>query len=134
MLNTIKICFSLYSNNLKSVTKDNTEYDVDNMTIDEIESAIDILHMKYILTSLYSISATSIQIMAHTHMKNMIEKYNNNTCRFLGNNMTDIESVQFTNEMNEPVVNECEQVSVPLPVPEQTQGVHQNVTKKGWIF
>lgn len=121
MLTTIKICFSLYSDNLKIIVKDNTMFDVETMTIDEIDAAVDILHMKYILTSLYSVSLTSIQYMAYAHMKTIIEKYNNNTCRFLGNDMANIESTQFTSEVDEHTINECE--------PAQ-----EVVLKKGWIF
>ncbi len=139
METTIKICFTLYSDYLKPLIKSDTVYNIDNMTIDEIDSEVDIIHMKFILTSKYSISPTSIPSISYLHMKSIIEKYNN-TYRFVVNNevnLVNIESTQCTNEtdecpQNENVMKECIQnddEQKPIQTQEQI-----SVTKKGWIF
>lgn len=75
MLSTIKICFALYYENLKSIIKSDTIYDVENMDIKDIEAQVDIIHMKYITISLFSVSRTSVQFEAYIHMTNLIQKY-----------------------------------------------------------
>lgn len=76
MISTIKICFALYYDNIKNVIKSEfNEYDLDNMTINMIESEIEIIHMKYILSSVFSVSPTSVQFMAYNHLMSLIKKY-----------------------------------------------------------
>lgn len=75
MLSTIKICFGLYYDNFKNIIRSDVIYDVDNMSVEEIEAQVDIIYMKYITMSSFSISKTSIQSVAYTHMKNVIYNY-----------------------------------------------------------
>ena len=75
MLQTIKSCFTMYYDNVKNIIKCNKVYDVETMTVTDIENEIDIIHMKYILGSTFSISPTSIQCMSYTHLKNIIDQY-----------------------------------------------------------
>ncbi len=134
---TIKICFTLYSEYIKPLIKSNIVYNVDNMSIEEIDSEVDIIHMKYILTSIYSISPTSIPTISYLHMKSMIEKYNN-TYRFSVNNdviLTNIESTQFTNETSECPQNELVQTEfIPNDCEQKLTQDAPSATKKGWIF
>lgn len=73
MESTIKSCFEIYQNNLKSIH--NTTYTPETMTIEEIENTIDLIHMKYIMASTYSISKSCIQCVAYNHLKSLIEQY-----------------------------------------------------------
>ena len=75
MLSTIKTCFGLYYDNFKNIIKSDIVYDVDNMSVEEIDAQVDIIYMKYITMSSFSISLTSIQVVAYTHMKNVISSY-----------------------------------------------------------
>jgi hypothetical protein len=122
MLSTIKICFSLYSENLKNIIKSDKVYDLESMDIQEIESEINIIHMKYILTSIYSISTTSTQYNAYIHMINMIEKYYKIHGYPAENNIItlDDDSQKILQENNK--------------IPEDLTNDTQPIPKKGWFF
>lgn len=75
MENTIKECFKVYYNNLKNVIKSDTIYEIDNMSIMDIDNEIDMIHMKYIMTSTYSVSKSCIQCVGYNHLKSVIEQY-----------------------------------------------------------
>jgi hypothetical protein len=76
MENEIKMCFSLFVNHMKANIKDLRSYDVGAMTINQIRAEIDVIYMKYILISSYSVSDSSIGVVAYTHLKKMIDGNN----------------------------------------------------------
>lgn len=75
MLSAIKICFSLYFDSIKNIIKSDMVYDVEKMSIEDIENEVNVIHMKYILSCAYSVSHNSIQYASFEHLKNMIKKY-----------------------------------------------------------
>lgn len=119
MISTIKICFTLYYENLKKVIKSDTIYDIESMSIRDIETEIDIIHMKYILSSPFSVSHNSVQYAAYLHIDTLIQKFNKSG-----------EPDYCKN--NETVINEC--INIDIPVQEENVLVEQNVVKqKGWF-
>jgi len=73
----IKICFGMYYNYINSIIKLTVECipdNVDGMSVDEIRSYANILHMKYILSSSYSVSESSIAIISYKHLTGLIDK------------------------------------------------------------
>jgi hypothetical protein len=75
MLSAIKICFSLYFDSIKNIIKSDMVYDVEKMSIEDIENEVNVIHMKYILSCAYSVSHNSIQYASFEHLENMIKKY-----------------------------------------------------------
>lgn len=74
----IRICFKLYLNYIKQYVKHLQEYDVNEMSVSDIDSQLDVIHMQCIIASGYSISKTSPCIIAFNHLKKMIA--DNNSC------------------------------------------------------
>lgn len=89
MENEIKTCFSLYLNLIKGSLKNIREYDISDMTISNIRSQLDVIHMQYIVTSSsYSISESSPSMIAYKHLRNMIDTNDiNNKCQKLESDM-----------------------------------------------
>ena len=80
MESEIKTCFCLYLNHIKSNIKNVQDYDVSKMTITQIRSQLNIIHMQYILTSSsYSVSEASPCVVAYKHLKKMIDVDDNNS-------------------------------------------------------
>jgi len=75
----IKLCFNLFVNHMKCNIKELRTYDVPTMTINQIRAEIDVIYMKYILCSSYSVSDSSIGVVAYNHLKKMIDGSNKNT-------------------------------------------------------
>lgn len=74
MENSIKYCFKLFVQYMKtSSVKDLKTYDTGNMTIEQIRAEIDVIYMKYILASTYTISETAVGTVAYKHLKEMID-------------------------------------------------------------
>lgn len=73
----IKICFNLFAQYMKATIKDLRNYDTSNMSIEQIRGEIDIIYMKYILASTYSLSDTAVGSVAYKHLKDMIDKNEN---------------------------------------------------------
>lgn len=69
----IKLCFNLFVNHMKSNVKDLRTYDASTMTVNQIRGEIDVIYMKYILCSSYSVSDSSIGVVAYNHLKKMID-------------------------------------------------------------
>lgn len=72
----IRTCFGLYNNYIKTIVKPIDEYtsaEIDDMSIDDIRTFANVLHMKYILSS-YSISETSTAMIAYKHLTSLIDK------------------------------------------------------------
>ena len=124
MLSTIKICFSLYYENLKTIIKSDNVYDLETMNIEDIESEVNIIHMKYILTSIYSISQNTIQWVSYTHMINMIDKYYER----YGN--LENKSLSIDNKLND---KENNNISNDDKIQETIMDNPQNIPK-GWFF
>jgi len=82
MENSIKHCFNLYVQYMKtSSLKDLRGYDTSTMTIDQIRVEIDIIYMKYILASTYTLSDTAVGTVAYRHLKDMIDGNENKQIR-----------------------------------------------------
>lgn len=80
MESEIKTCFCLYLNHIKSNIKNVHDYDVSKMTISQIKSQLNIIHMQYILTSSsYAVSEASPCVVAYKHLKKMIDVDDNNS-------------------------------------------------------
>ena len=73
MESEIKLCFNLFVNHMKSNIKDLRTYDSSTMTVNQIRGEIDVIYMKYILCSSYSVSDSSIGVVAYNHLKKMID-------------------------------------------------------------
>lgn len=73
MDNEIRICFSLFVNHMRTTVKNLTEYDYNSMTSQQIRGEIDVIFMKYILCSTFSVSDSSIGVVAYKHLKKMID-------------------------------------------------------------
>ena len=73
MDNEIKLCFNLFVNHMKANIKDLKTYDASTMTVNQIRAEIDVIYMKYILCSSYSVSDSSIGVVAYNHLKKMID-------------------------------------------------------------
>ncbi|QKF94374.1 hypothetical protein QKU48_gp0916 [Fadolivirus algeromassiliense] len=73
MDNEIRICFSLFVNHMKGNIKNLPEYDYNSMTIQQIRGEMDVIFMKYILNSSFSISDSSVGMVAYKHLKKMID-------------------------------------------------------------
>jgi hypothetical protein len=75
------------------------------MTVDEIESELNIIHMKYILSCTYSVSRNTIQHVSYEHLDNMIKKYyemNNN----------DVEVPQIINVPGEYTIKKDDNIKI----------------------
>lgn len=74
----IRTCFGLYLNYIKQHIKNLREYDIDAMSISDMDAQLDVIHMQYILTSSYSLSKTSPGLIAYNHLKTVIRnsRYN----------------------------------------------------------
>lgn len=73
MENEIRMCFYLWTTHMKNTIKDLRNYDTTNMTVNQIKAETDIIYMKYILASSYSISDSSVGVISYNHLKKMIE-------------------------------------------------------------
>ena len=76
---TIKTCFCLYVNHMKNIVKNLNEYDYSVLTLNEIRDELNIIYIKYILSSPYSISDNSIGIVAYKHIKKMLDEESSKT-------------------------------------------------------
>lgn len=82
MEQSIKHCFNLFVQYMKSsALKDLRNYDTNNMTVEQIRNEIDIIYMKYILASSYTLSDTAVGVVAYNHLKNMIDGNENKQLR-----------------------------------------------------
>ncbi|ARF12408.1 hypothetical protein Klosneuvirus_5_78 [Klosneuvirus KNV1] len=82
MENSIKYCFNLFVQYMKtSSVKDLRNYDTSTMTIEQIRSEIDIIYMKYILASTYTLSDSAVGTVAYRHLKEMIDGNENKQLR-----------------------------------------------------
>lgn len=78
----IKHCFNLYVQYMKtSSLKDFRQYDTSTMTIEQIRAEIDIIYMKYILVTSYTLSDTAVGSVAYRHLKEMIDGHENKQLR-----------------------------------------------------
>ena len=73
MDNEIRICFSLFVGHMKSTLKNLPEYEYGAMAIQQIKAELEVIYMKYILLSSFSISESSVGVVAYRHLKKMIE-------------------------------------------------------------
>lgn len=72
----IKQCFLLYVTYMKSNIKDLQDYDTDNMSILQIKTQTNLIHMKYLMTcGMYSVTKTSPIIMGFNHLMNLINDF-----------------------------------------------------------
>lgn len=69
----IRTCFSLFVNHMRGTIKHLPEYDYDKLTIQQIRAEMEVIFMKYILSSSYSISETSVGFVSYRHLKKMID-------------------------------------------------------------
>jgi hypothetical protein len=69
----IKTCFGLFVKHMRSTIKNLPEYDIDNLTIQDIRGEIEVIYMKYIMASSFLISETSVGVLAYKHLKQMID-------------------------------------------------------------
>jgi len=75
----VKQCFELFASHIRNTTKKNIpEYDIDNMNIQDIIIQTNIIYMQYILSNSFSISTTSIPVIAFDHLKKIINEYCDN--------------------------------------------------------
>lgn len=82
MEHSIKYCFNLFVQYMKtSSVKDLRNYDTSTMTIEQIRAEIDIIYMKYILASTYTLSDTAVGTVAYRHLKEMIDGNENKQLR-----------------------------------------------------
>ena len=118
----IKICFAMYCKYMMSIIKLDKNYTdeiINNMTIDNIKTDINIINMKYIIGSVYSISESSIAILAYKHIKSLIDEHNtinkitiiDNNYLLLKNRLDELEKQKSLS------INEKEQLK-----------------QKGWLF
>lgn len=73
----IRICFELYLQHINVLIKSETNLDtemINKMSIDEIRTLANILHMKFILSSTYSLAETNVSVIAYKHLINLIDK------------------------------------------------------------
>lgn len=79
---SIKNCFNLFVQYMKSsALKDLRNYDTSSMTVEQIRAEIDIIYMKYILVSSYTLSDTAVGVVAYKHLKEMIDGNENKQLR-----------------------------------------------------
>lgn len=82
MENSIKHCFNLFVNYMKtSSLNDLKKYDTTIMTIEQIRAEIDIIYMRYVLVSTYSLSDSAVGTVAYKHLKEMIDGNENKQIR-----------------------------------------------------
>ena len=72
----IRKCYTLYVSFLKANIKNLESTDQEDISIEQIDNQLDVLHMRYILSHAYSLSPDSVGMMAYRHLKQMIEEYN----------------------------------------------------------
>ena len=72
----IRKCYTLYVSFLKANIKNLENIDQDDISIEQIDNHLDVLHLRYILSHTYSLSPDSVGMMAYRHLKQMIEEYN----------------------------------------------------------
>lgn len=73
MDNEIRICFSLFVSHMKQTLKNLPEYDYNTITSQQIKSEMEVIYMKYILSSSFSISESSVGVVAYKHLKKMVD-------------------------------------------------------------
>lgn len=74
MESSIKHCFNLFVRYMGTMIKDIKTYDTTTMTVEQIRYEIDIIYMKYILVSTYTISETAVGTVAYKHLRDMVDK------------------------------------------------------------
>lgn len=72
MDNEIRTCFSLFVNHMRNTVKTLPDYDYNSMTSAQIAGELDVIYMKYILASSFTISDNSTGVVAYKHIKKMI--------------------------------------------------------------
>lgn len=75
MCSDIKQCFDLFVKYLRSNVKNIEIIVTDNMTITDIKTQTNIAYMQYILSNGFSVSASSVAVIAYEHLKKMIDEY-----------------------------------------------------------
>lgn len=72
----IRQCFILYVAYMKSNIKNLEDYDVENMSVQQIKAQANLLFMRYLMTSgVYSVSKTSPIIIGFNHLVRMINEW-----------------------------------------------------------
>ena len=78
MEDEIRTCFGMYSKFISGVIKLDKIYTdeiISRMSMEQIKTELNIMHMKYIVNSVYSISESSIGSIAYKHMKQLIDDH-----------------------------------------------------------
>lgn len=103
--NKIKICFEYFVEHLTKILKDIVAYDVDNMTVEQIEDEVDVLYMRYLMTlSSFTPSSKTCTMLAYEHLKNMLNS---------NQRLTKIENIVLHNQ-NKTLIQEIEHLKTDL--------------------
>ena len=121
MENKIRECFSLLILFIKKNIKDINDYNIDEMTIQDIRCEIDILYMKYILSPSCLNSDKNTVGLGYKHLRNMIRDLE------LSN---EIRSLQMENFL---LKQEIDNHKNPSKNPPCIQNENQE-QPKGWFF
>jgi len=126
----IRTCFGLYLSYMRQHIKNLKEYDIDSMSVSDIDASLDVIYMQYIVTSSYSISKTSPGLIAFNHLKEIIK--NGTVCY----------KCQSLKQENDYLKKELYDLKTKttdvLMLSSSNDNLQQNMeidpTKKGWFF
>lgn len=135
-VNNIRTCFMLYVNHLRSQRKDlvTEAYNYETLTDQQIRSQLDILHMKYILSSSFTLNDSSPCMVAYKHLKSMIDGNSiDEKCSRLQFQISKVETEN--RELKHEIQEVKQKVSTNMFNNYETKSPQssQTVTSKGWF-
>lgn len=75
METSINMCFLLYVTRMRQHVKNLKEYDCNGMTMFDIQNEADVIYMKYLTGSPYSITEASPEVCSYRQLCSMLDRY-----------------------------------------------------------